>query len=378
MKYKNKQGKRGDQARLEGVAPAQILRDDFAALDAKTVLRCSYDVEQLLLMQSVEGHAHAGHGLFYGNKYPNTTIDDVARALRLDTAMVKADRQELIDEIINFVERVISGEKITTASNDEGDPLLRCGIFRQLDIEPHGVLQGLYLGGLRDDVEIRKLANLRYGVEMGYGECRLVNQRVLHQLGLDGYELSQRGHEDEIEEFERAGLFAEDDDTNVAFMYVRYKEGPGASDDAAIVMAGKMLGFSAAVGCFLADAIDTLEKYVPKYSNQDSELSAYIADNYTNLGLTKNDAVDLAYLCAIPEDMVGRLPDCSLRHFLEVDRKHDQSALESHLAYLAGRPYTRMELDHGECDNVEFYQYIEKRFAEFENIRHLSLSNGSD
>ncbi|MCL5103207.1 MAG: hypothetical protein M1133_03705 [Armatimonadetes bacterium] len=351
--------------RLEGVAPPNLLRDDFTALDAKIVLRCTHEVEELLLMQSVEGHAHEGHGLFYGKRFPNTTLDDISRSLRFDPKAVKEARQELIDEIMEFIERAVAGEEIHSACNAEGEPLMRCGALRYMEIEPHGLLQGLYMGGLRDDAEIRNLANERYGVEMGYGKCCLVDQVVLRRLGLNGFDLARQAHEQEIYEFEKAGLFALNGDPNVAYMYVRYKVGPGASDDAAVVMAGKMHGFSAAVGCFLADAVDTLEKYVPEYSDQDSDLSAYIEVNYKELGVKVDDAVTLAYLCAIPPDMQGQLPDSSLRHMFEVDRKHDQSTVESHLAYVAGRPYSEMELDHGECTNVEFYEYIERRLSDF-------------
>lgn len=362
MKHRKKYS---PEPRLEGVAPPQLLREDFLALDARTVLRCTDDVEQLILMQSVEGHAHAGHGKFYGKTYPNTTVDDLARALRMDPEVVKSDRQVLIDEIREFAERVAAGDRPSVACNEDGDPLLRCGTLRHIEVDPAGVLQGLYLGGMRDDADIRHLANERYSVQMGYGECRLVDQVAMRRLGLNGYRLSQDGHEDEISRFEREGLFAKNGEDNVAYMYVRFKVGPGASDDAAIVMAGKMLGLSAAVGCFLADAVDTLEKYVPVYSDQDSEISLYIEEHFKELGLTRADAVDLAYLCAIPQDMQGSLPDSSLRHLLQVERKHDQSALESHLAFVSQRPYTPMVLDHGECMNVEFYDYCEDRFANF-------------
>lgn len=135
------------QPRLDGVAPPAMLKDDFDALDARATLRCSMDVEQLIIMQSIEGHAHMGHGQFYGKTYPNTTIDDIARSLRLDPAVVKEDRQVLIDEIAEFAERAVAGEKLTTASNKDGEPLLRCGALRNITIEPHGVLQGLYAGG---------------------------------------------------------------------------------------------------------------------------------------------------------------------------------------------------------------------------------------
>ncbi len=147
---------------------------------------------------------------------------------------------------------------------------------------------------------------------------------------------------------------------------MRYKVGPGASDDAAIVMAGKMHGFSAAVGCFLADAVDTLEKYVPEYKDQDSSISEYIEANYPKLGVDREESVKLAYLCCIPREMQGHLPDSSLRHMLQVDRKLDQSAIESHLAFVSGGPYSEMKLDHGECTNVEFYDYVDRRLSEFE------------
>ena len=366
MSLRNNHKNQKKQPRLEGVAPPAILKEDFDALDAKTTLRCSVDVEQLLIMQSVEGHSHMGHGIFYGKTYPNTTLDDISRSLRLDPNMVKADRQELIDEILEFVERAVAGVKMHTACNEEGEPLLRTGILRNLPIDPHGVLLGLYAGGLRDDAEIRMLANEKYDFEMGYGKCFLVNQEVLKDLGINGYDLARQSHEHEIRAFEKAGLFAKNGDGNVAYMYVRYRLGPGASDDAAIVMAGKMWGLSAAVGCFLADAIDTLEKYVPAYNDQDSTISTYIERNYKDLNITKEDAVDLAYLCAIPHEMQGKLPDSSLRHMLEIDRKHDQCALESHLAFVAGNPYSLMELDHGECTNIEFYKYIEDQLEIFQ------------
>ncbi|MHB9037942.1 MAG: hypothetical protein ACYC64_14890 [Armatimonadota bacterium] len=366
MSHKNIHNRRlMKEPRLEGVASPQMLRADFDALDAKTMLRCSSDVEQLVLLQSIEGHAHMGHGLFYGKTFPNTSMDDIVRSLRLDPGMVKEERQELIDEVCEFAERAVAGENMRSACNAEGEPLLRCSTLRNLEIDPHGVLQGLYLGGLRDEAEIRNLANWRYGVEMGYGKCFLVDQSVLKRLGMNGFDLAKGAHEDEIDEFERAGLFAENGDPHIAYMYVRYKVGPGASDDAAVVMAGKMFGLSAAVGCFLADAVDTLEKYVPEYSDQDSGIADYIERNYKKLALTKDDAVDMAYLCAIPHEMQGELPDSSLRHMLQIDRKHDQSALESHLAFVAGNPRSLMELDHGECNNQEFYEYIEQRLSTF-------------
>ena len=197
-----------NQPRLPGVAPPDVLREDFEALNAKTLLRCTADVEELILMQSIEGHAHEGHGLFHGRRFPNTTIDDIARALRLNPADVKEERQILIDEVREFAERAIAGEKLHFACNTEGEPLIRCGALRNVEVDAAGVLRGLYTGGLRDGSKVRTLANKRYGVEMGYGKCFLVDQQVLARLGMNGFDLSQQAHEEEIPEFARAGLFA--------------------------------------------------------------------------------------------------------------------------------------------------------------------------
>lgn len=352
--------------RLPGVAPPEILKEDFDTLRAKAILRCSADVEEFVLMQSIEGHSHEGHGIFHGKKFPNTTVDDVARALRLNPSDVKEDRQLLIDEVKEFAIRASMGENLRYACNTQGEPLIRCGTLRNIEIEPMGLLKGLYTGGLRDGAEARALAGRRYGVDMGYGECYLVDQQVMHRLGLDGFMLARKAHENEIDRFRGEGLFANEPNGHVAYMYVRYSEGPGASDDAAIVMAGKLWGLSAAVGCFLADAVDTLEKYVPSYGDQDQAISGIIE---AKTGLTIDDAADLAYLCAIPRNMQGKLPDDSLRHLLQIDRKLDQCPIESHLSYVAGGPYSSMVLDHGECDNIEFYQHIESKLAGFKPSR---------
>ena len=53
-----------------GIASAEMLWDDFRALDAKETLRTTYDIEQLILMQTVEGHSHEGHGSFLRPEIP--------------------------------------------------------------------------------------------------------------------------------------------------------------------------------------------------------------------------------------------------------------------------------------------------------------------
>lgn len=336
------------------------MREDFRELDSRVIMRTAWHVEQLILLQSVTGHAHMGHGLFHGLRFANTTEDDVARALRLDPDVVKADRQELIDEIKDYAEQITSGGNNDSLLGNIGEPLLRIGTFRNLKVDPLGVLQGLYLGGLRDDPAIRSEAEKRYSANIGWGQSYLVNKKVMHMRGLSGDILAQHGHARELDEFRKVGLIVDEPGEDVSYMYIRHKAGSGASDDAAIVLAGKLYGFSAAVGVFLADAIDTLEKYATLYADQDSGIANFIAEMCSDLGVGIDDACKIAYLAAIPTGNEHNIPDSSLRGLLEIDRKYDICALESHLLYVEGKHVPEIELDHGQTTNVRFYRYIDE------------------
>ena len=58
-----KRKRRSAPHRWGGVAPDEMLEADFRILDARDHLRCAWHNEQNLLIQSVIGHAHEGHGM---------------------------------------------------------------------------------------------------------------------------------------------------------------------------------------------------------------------------------------------------------------------------------------------------------------------------
>ena len=347
------------------VAPADIVRRDFAEMDAEETLRCSWDVEELLLMQAIEGHAHEGHGAFHGRRHPNTTVDHIARALRRDPQAIRAARQALIDDIRRYAERVIAGER-PELLDEEGVPLLTISTLRHLHVAPEDVLRGLFLGGLRDDPDVRKEVEKRTGWTIGGGRGYVVNTVVMQQMALDGYRLAKEAHEHELDEFRKKGLIVGAEHAHaphVHYMYIRHRVGPGASDDAAMVMAGKVWNLGVAVGVFLADAVDTLEKYVLEYGDKDREIAEYIRQNFKELQMDWEDVYRLTFLAAVPTERRDEVPDSSLRHLLRVDRKHDQCALESHLLYVQRRPYAPMVLAHEGIPNRKFYAYVEERLA---------------
>lgn len=348
------------------VAPYDLIARDFRELDALETLRTTWDNERLILMQSVQGHAHEGHCTFAGRRYPNTTIDDISRSLRLDPAVVRADRQKLIDEIQSYVDRVLTGEEEPPLANGEGKPLLGSSMFHNLHVAGRDVLRGLYLGGLRDDAEVRFEMESRYGITIGGGKCYLVNTKVMEDLGLDGEILAHGAHEDMIPYYRETGLIAADegpDRGDLEYMYIRYRRGLGASDDTSIVAAGMLYGLGTAVGVFLADAIDTLEKHVPVFSDQDNKLARKVKASYPNLDLAESDVRHLAFLSAIPEHSDIPVPDCSLRHLLLVDRSHDLTAIESHLLFVQRRHYGTIHIGHENVKNKDFYEYVREKVS---------------
>lgn len=48
------------------IPPVNLIRKDFESLKEKVKLRTSKEVSDLILMQTIEGHAHNGHGEFSG------------------------------------------------------------------------------------------------------------------------------------------------------------------------------------------------------------------------------------------------------------------------------------------------------------------------
>lgn len=347
-----------------GVAPYDLIQRDFRELDIAETLRTTWDTERLILMQAVQGHAHEGACRFKGTKYPNTTLDDVSRALRLDPSWVRNARQSLIDAVDRYVDIVVGGNRRPPLRDENGIGMLGSSMFYGLDVDGHDVLRGLYLGGLRDSPEYRFAVESKYNMRIGGGKCYLVDTHVMDSMGLDGDVLAHSAHEDMIGFYKQRGLIYADagpDTDDLEYMYIRYRLGPGASDDAAVVVAGMLYNFGVAVGVFLADAIDTLEKYVPVYSDQDHALAIRIKEQYSDLDITDDEVIRLAYLCAGANDSRTPVPDSSLRHLMMVDRRYDTTLIESHFHYLQGKPTPAIRMGHEATTNHAFYEYLDER-----------------
>jgi hypothetical protein len=349
-----------------GVAPAELIRLDFKNMLASEVLRCTWHVEELIFVQSIEGHAYQGHAEFQGRRFVNTHVEDICTALGFSRHLVAQQRQRLIDDVVRWVDEVLAGADHDQLVNGDGEPFFGMSMLRSLTVNAREVLQGLYIGGLRDGVDVRMRVEDEYGIKVGGGASYFVDVGKMHQEGLDGDQLAHGHWEHDIERFRQIGLIRPEGEDHfetedVRYMYIRHRQGCGHSDDAAILLTGMLHGFSAGVGAFIADAIDTIEKYVPRPSDQDEDIARRVAAKCPDLGVGPDDVMRVARLAANDERGGFVMPDCSLRHFLRLDREVDQNAIESHLLYLQDKPFAEMEIGHEHVVNGDLYEFLESK-----------------
>ncbi len=364
---------------LHSVAPKDLIEADYEVLKSYEHLDTTPDIEDLLFIQSLEGRAHNGAGVFNKRNYVNTTVDDVVKALKRDPQDIQARRQTLIDDVIDFALSAMDSEKREKLVNREGNPILGIPIFKDRRVNARDVLRGLYLGGLRDNPDIRKEAERLYQTKIGGGRCYIIDVKTMLDMGLDGEILAHEAHEHEIDDYKKHGLIVAPegilDPRTQRYFYIRYRLGPGQSDDAAFVMAGILYNADVALGVFLADAIDTLEKYAPVYKDQDGSLSFQIARGFKDLSISMEDVYELVSLSSIPEAEEFMVPDSSLRYLLSLDQRSQSCAFRTHLDFIEGRPVALLPVSFKRILSTQFYEFINRRLINVRKLEKLAVPN---
>jgi len=364
--------------KFSNVAPKSLIRKDFDHLNTTVHLIVNDKVKPLILIQSIEGHAHEGHSVFRGEKFPNTCMEDIVLALNMDVDVIKGERQKLIDDIrewfLSLKEEDLDNRK--PLLNSFGEPLLGITMFENMQVSVKSAVFGYVLAGLMDDIEYRKKAEAKYKVNIGGGDIYIVDRTKMEELKITGDMLAKEENEKNIEEYKRNGLIVSSDrvlpgSNIIVSHYIRHKKGPGLSDDAALLSAGflsifKKRDVSALIGAFLADSVDTLDKFSDRIVElgQDEELAFELISKFKQFDLREDLLLKFIYLASIPEDMKGNVPDSSMRHFLQKDEKVKISELESHISFLRGEEVPSIILAFQEVPSHKFYNYYNNRLKE--------------
>lgn len=348
-----------------------LIRADYERMERRERLAADAKVEKYLFIQAIEGHAHNGHGEFRQQRYVDVNVADVVKALGMDPKKIKRGRQQLIDAVEAWLRAAAAGKAPSSLVDADGKPLLTIPFFKDLKVDPVEVAHGFYLGGRRDDSEVRARVEKDRHIPIGGGACYIVDTQVMRALDLDAEKLSHGPHADEIPSFRSQGLIVDIpadqvDDDRYRFYYIRDRVGPGHSDDAAMVFAGMLWGTSCALGVFLADAVDTIEKYSEKYVDQDDLLAVLAREAPFFKPEWDRDLYELTALAAEPPDREYDVPDSSMRYFLRLDPDVNRCALQNHLEFINGRPTAAMSLGFDRVMSTRFYRYVRERMLAYE------------
>ncbi|MBI4447773.1 hypothetical protein HY643_02240 [Candidatus Woesearchaeota archaeon] len=372
------------------IAPHDVLRREYFSLLDEVSLRTDEENRRLLLMQSFVGRAQNGNGHYCREKNVNTTMDDlvafedeIKNYWSLNKKLtsgevrdfIKKKRQERIDSAKGWVKRALKGEKLTHLADESDSPLFGVENFRNWQVKnPINVLKGIYYGSRMDNYEWRKKVNEKYGTEIGGGICCAINFQRMQEHDLDLFLLSKNAwSEDEIKKFKEEGVIVDETKVESTMLiknaYVRKKVGSGVSDDLALVMAGMLHGTDGFFGLFLADAIDTWDKYVPNIyaGGQDELLGDFIAQHISKQDIpSEEDVMKFIYAAAMPAHKKEFFSDNSQRYMLQIDDNLDQTALESHYKFVKGQKFKRMRLGHhgSKAKNTTLYAYATEKFKD--------------
>ena len=144
----------------------------------------------MLLIQSVEGHAHEGHGAFNGRRYPNTTLDHITRALRLDPNVIKAERQALIIDVFDYVDRALAGDSPPTLVTENGTPLFGISFLRLLKVNLGTYFAG-YISAASGMTRTCVSRWRRGGTSESGSKAYYVDFAVMRRMGLSADELAK-------------------------------------------------------------------------------------------------------------------------------------------------------------------------------------------
>jgi len=367
-----------------------------------------WELYQLLIPQSIVGHAQQGHVGFQGTSYPNTTTEDVLEGLKISFNKFWHSRQAYIEDIRVILSRMVrdpADPRVRRLVNQHGQRLGGCSLLDELTTTQDTIdfLAGFVYASRMDTYDPwRKRVRSLFGTNTGGGKTMPIDLMRMRDAGLTLVDLATQEHDEgAIDDLINRGIVYNEQTVSsrsVTNGYVRQHQGLGVSDDAALITAGFFRGAAGFVGALFADFVDTIDKSAVEIrpGGQDEELGKYIAReavrNGIDLGLDDLTTTTWIALAAIDPMQKTQWLHCSQRYFYEYsleDRKgsdkrpyypaqmHLKFALE---ARKAGSFEKASDVANGipsiltsfnKRSNRELYRAFLKRLEDFQEKGHI-------
>ncbi|MEZ4388379.1 MAG: hypothetical protein R3D98_12560 [Candidatus Krumholzibacteriia bacterium] len=391
--YDRRDPERGPRPRYLDLERNGQLFNRLAALDFEYLLGLPFAADlatlRLLLPQSVHGRAQNGHGFWRDETgtplvFRDATFDRVLTALEpldpgLRADLVRKERGRRLERLGRFLLANLHQDELVL--EDDGEPLLGVELLRGARVETRGFLQGLLLAGWMDDFDQRQMCMVHHKrtfggdpLILGGGKTYVVRPERLRAVGIVD---PGRGEftPDDIDSLVEHGVIepADREYSRPEFeqAYFRLGTGEGVCDDLALLYIGARYGWSAYLGAFLMDAVDTYDKFLWRFrpGGVDGRLAGAIQQAWHERhGQDLVRGVEI--LDVIRYAAKGNDPSCFLssshRRFIQTEVGSRVPTLLNHWSFLEGDPVYDIELGYTRFPSRKFYDIARKRFSVLE------------
>ncbi len=338
-----------------------------------------------LLPQSVVGRASHGHGYFtddFGTPlcFPEASFENILSVLEkedpnLKPQSVRHRRGEMLRNFCDYILGHIDDYELDLSP--QGQPIFGIDFLQGEKANTREFLTGMVLAGFMDDWSYRANAmrhhkNTFTGMpfHIGGGDILIVDAANLAMVGL-GDTGATVFTDQEMRTLTDIGVICRNRHGDYAFpqydqAYFRRQMGDGVCDDMAIIYIGAKHGYSAMLGAFVMDAIDTYDKYLLEmtWGGFDTFLAGRIQKHFLNTEdepLVWDDAIfDLIHFAAKRNDPIINLSS-SHRRLIQLEKGAGLPTVLNHWNFVMGKPVFDIKLGFARVPARDFYRTAWKR-----------------
>ena len=332
-----------------------------------------------LLPQSVTGRAQNGHGWFtdeFGTSliFPEATFERILTVLEagdpnLKAHLVRQRRGQMLERFAEWLLTNVDRPELELVV--DGQPLFGIEFLPDVRVDTREFLTGLVLAGFMDDWEYRRTTMLQHKrtfgglpFHMGGGEILIVDRAAFEQCGL-GDTGATVFLDDQMRTLRDIGVICRNRHAHFSFpehdqAFFRRQMGDGVCDDLAMIYVAARHGYSALLGAFVMDAIDTYDKYLLNltWGGFDTALAGRIQKHFRDTEdeplVCDSQILDLIHFAAKANDPPLRLSS-SHRRLIQVEKHSAVPTLLNHWRFVQGQEVYEIDLGFARVPAREFY-----------------------
>jgi CBS domain-containing protein len=335
-----------------------------------------------LYLQTVASNARNGTSLFQRRRFPNVTIDDVVKALKLKTDKLKTERQRMINDFLTWVDNALSGVTRGRLVNENDEALFLITPLGKYTVNADSVIRGIYLWSSIQKKEIIRKTEAKYKKTIGHGSYYLVDMQQLAKNGINADDLEHFGHEDMIDFYREIKMITNQENVwrepegKIKYLFIRHSLGAGISSDLAIVLAGIIYGRDAAFGVVLSQVLEAISIYTHQFIDYSADISGDIKRKFEKLDIDENELISFLNLVVMPDDENrDAVPSSSPLELFIVDAKTGVYPLEAYLAFIEQKPLVPAYIGASRILSLDFFRYVNKLLLAFKVLDTIPSGN---